>query len=191
MPNPELDAKSRIIKSALEILNEEQNPDKITVRKIADRAGVGIGLINYHFQTKDKLLHEAVAVTMAAMADDWRKTGRNSELNPPQRLKLMLKQLTDFGMNYYHILKIAVGYEVLHGDLEVPLYILPLLREIFGRERDELALRIMAFQIIIGMQVILLRGEAFQKYAGIDIFDAKQRDEALDILIDNIIKDKE
>ncbi|MGO1033510.1 TetR/AcrR family transcriptional regulator, partial [Clostridioides difficile] len=40
----------------LNLLNEVDDIEEITVRKIAERANVGVGLINYHFKTKDNLL---------------------------------------------------------------------------------------------------------------------------------------
>ena len=61
-------AKDRIFQAAVDLLNEETNPDDITVRRIAERAGVGIGAVNYHFQSKDNLLNQAVGALMQAEA---------------------------------------------------------------------------------------------------------------------------
>jgi AcrR family transcriptional regulator len=62
------DARNRIIKAAIEILDEVTDVDKITVRQVAERANVGTGLINYHFKTKNNLLSLAVGDVMAQMA---------------------------------------------------------------------------------------------------------------------------
>ena len=56
MDHTDLDAKTKIIHATKDFLDQGVDPDKITVRKIAEQAGVGVGLINYHFQTRDNLL---------------------------------------------------------------------------------------------------------------------------------------
>ena len=65
----EKQARNRIIKAAIELLDEHSDPARITVRQIAERAGVGTGLINYHFQTKDNLLQEAVSSVTGNLDD--------------------------------------------------------------------------------------------------------------------------
>lgn len=51
------DLKERIIEAATALIQEKNGEaEAITTRAIAERAGVGVGLINYHFQTKEKLI---------------------------------------------------------------------------------------------------------------------------------------
>lgn len=186
MENMELDARERILKAAMELLDKEKDAGKITVRLIAEKAGVGIGLINYHFRSKEKLLNEAVGTTMAGMAEELKKLGSGAG-SPVDKLKQMLKQLSDFAIRYQKHMRISIEYEILQGDMQVPVYILPVLREIYGREKDERELRLIAFTIITGMQVMYMKTEAFYKYSGIDITNEKQRSEAIDIMISNFI----
>lgn len=47
------DARERIIEVTLNILDEVDDIEKVTVWQIVERANVGVGLINYHFKTKD------------------------------------------------------------------------------------------------------------------------------------------
>ena len=68
-----------------------------------------------------------------------------------------------------------------------PTLLLPLLREIFGSDKAETELRLIAFQVIIFTQVAFLRSDRFRQYAGIDLFDDIQRDTAIDMLLDNLL----
>lgn len=53
--------KERIITSTTELIVQNNGEVKnITARMIAQRAGVGLGLINYHFKSKDNLITECV-----------------------------------------------------------------------------------------------------------------------------------
>ena len=53
--------KERIIEVTTGLI-EQYNGDtkRITARMIAEQAGIGLGLINYHFGSKDKLITECV-----------------------------------------------------------------------------------------------------------------------------------
>ena len=57
------DTRSRIMKAAVEIIGREGNLG-VTIREIADKAGVNIAAINYHFSSKENLIEEVERVTM-------------------------------------------------------------------------------------------------------------------------------
>lgn len=58
---PDLTVKQRLMEVATDLLQETGgNPGAITARAIAERAGVSVGLMNYHFQSKEHLLRLCV-----------------------------------------------------------------------------------------------------------------------------------
>ncbi|EQJ98197.1 bacterial regulatory s, tetR family protein [Clostridioides difficile P51] len=103
MKSNDKDARERIIEVTLNLLNEVDDIEEITVRKIAERANVGVGLINYHFKTKDNLLSTAIGDVMsniiAELYDDSVYT-----LRPIEDLKNLLKKLCDTGLHYEKVL---------------------------------------------------------------------------------------
>ena len=55
------DVKQAIIEATLQLINERgSNLADITIRDICQEAGVGVGLINYHFQSKENLITNCV-----------------------------------------------------------------------------------------------------------------------------------
>jgi AcrR family transcriptional regulator len=52
--------RDRILEATISLLLETKDFDALTVRAIAERAGVGVGLINYHFADKESLVRLAV-----------------------------------------------------------------------------------------------------------------------------------
>ena len=56
-----MDNKETIIQAAIALIEEKgEDLDTVTVREISKRAGVGLGLVNYHFGNKDKLIELCV-----------------------------------------------------------------------------------------------------------------------------------
>lgn len=187
MNSNDQDARNRIIKAVTEIFDEDGDIGKITVRKVAERANVGVGLINYHFKTKDDLLGIAIGDLMVKMASGFVTPG-NSDLEPIPKLKKMLKELYGFAEKYEKLLQFTITHGLLNGDLKAPLFLVPVLREIFGGRKDEINLRIIALQIILPIQVTSLCPPAFLFYSGIDLRNESQRNNFIDTLVDNLVK---
>jgi AcrR family transcriptional regulator len=180
-------AKRKLLEAAASLLEATENPDDVTVRKIAEMAGVGVGLINYYFESRDQLIHEAIAMKMVSLAsfienhDEYRN-------NPVQYLKNLLISMSDIGMKDRKLNKVSAEYELLNGDFSVCLYLLPALREIYNGKKSETELRLLAYQIIIPFQSIYIRQQAFHMYSGINIENKNERDYLIGSIVDNLIK---
>jgi len=188
-PN-EQDARQSIIDTTKSILEEVDDVEKITVRQIAERAGVGIGLINYHFKSKDNLLSIAIGDVMSKTIWSFTKTDDYSNLEPTAKLKMMMKELYALAGSNEKLIRFILSREVLEGNMQTPLHLIPLLKEIFGNKKDDMQLRIIALQILHPIQVTGLNIDAFHMYSGIDLYNTEQRTRFIDMLIDNLIIDK-
>ena len=186
IPN-EQDARQSIIDTTKAILEEVDDVEKITVRQIAERAGVGIGLINYHFKSKDNLLSIAIGDVMTKIIWSFTKTDDYSNLEPIAKLKVMMKALYALAGSSEKLVHFIMTREILEGNMQTPLYLVPLLKEIFGNIKDDMQLRIIALQILYPIQVTGLNPDAFNLYSGIDLYNIEQRDRFIDTLIDNLI----
>ncbi|MDF2921498.1 MAG: transcriptional regulator [Paenibacillaceae bacterium] len=185
--NPsEQDARQAIIEAAKALLDEAADIGKITVRQIAQRAGVGTGLINYHFQSKDNLLSIAIGDVMSATIQAFTTADAYSLLEPVARLKEMMKELYTLAGSYDKLIRFILSHEIMDGRMQTPLLLLPLLKEIFGSQKDDLQLRTMALQILYPIQVTALHPDAFHLYSGINLSDPGQRSQFVDVLIDNL-----
>jgi AcrR family transcriptional regulator len=180
-------AKQRILTATMGLLQEMENVEDITVRQLAERAQVGIGSINYHFRSKDVLLNEAVGQLMGDQAARWYQTMNGSDMGAAERLKMLLKDTASIAFRYPKLSRISISHAMLQGNMEPEQLILPLLRAIFGKSKDELEIRLIAFQLIIATQMIFLRADAFRLYAGVNIFDEEQRNNMIELLVDNLV----
>jgi len=183
----EQEAKNRLIDATQQLLDESLDPEKITVRQIAERAQVGLGLINYHFGSKDNLLFEAVATRMQAVVNQAYQPEESSSQPAEVRLRQMLKGAAEVGLSFPKLTRVGVRHDLLQGDLGTTQMILPVLREVLGNRVDELSLRLAAFQLIASLQVAFLKFDELQLYLGIDLNDQQARAQMINLLIDNLI----
>lgn len=180
-------AKRKLLEATASLLETTVNPDDITVRQIAETAGVGVGLINYYFESRDQLIHEAVSMKMDSLASfvDNQEEYTN---DPIQYLKNLLISMSDIGMKDSKLNKISAEYELLNGDFSACLYLLPVLRKIYNGKKSETDLRLLAYQLIIVFQSIYIRQQAFHMYSGINIENKSERDLLISLIVDNLLK---
>jgi|GEM_PF-410165 len=186
----ETNSKTKIIEAVKRILTEGDRPVDLTVRQIADQAGVGIGTINYHFQSKDRLIYEAVSSMLISMAGSLTVNEAIPKRNPYEKLRDFFVGTSDLLINHFDIYKLQIQYELILGNMNTSSFLLPLLDKIFGGRKGESEIKLMSLQLVTTMQVIFLHSDAFKSYSGIDILDKKQRDAAIDIMLSNIITKK-
>jgi AcrR family transcriptional regulator len=155
----ESEAKKKIIATVQELLQEGCPTEEITVRKIAERAGVGIGTVSYHFHSKERLVYEAVAQQMNELTGVLApNTGAGTVF---ERLRRFCFETAELALQYSAIFHIQLSYEIVHGDMSICYFIIPLLKEHFGGAKSDLEIKLIALQIITAMQMILLKMEVF------------------------------
>ena len=87
-----MDAKEAIIQAAIDLINEKgEEMNTITVREICRKANVGLGLVNYHFGNKDRLIELCVERMVSDIVDIFRS------IQEKQRSFLPLKGLNTSG----------------------------------------------------------------------------------------------
>ena len=186
----EMNTKDRILKVTLDILKHE-GLDKITVRRIAEEAGVNIASINYHFGTKDNLISGAVEVILK----DARHTFDflyDEKLEPRERLKrflinyakigienpealrqLLLKGTFDYDSqkNYLYYLKTS-GIEKVKDTI----------RQMTGND-DEEALTMMVFQMCSTMLFLCIIQPVITNMLDYDIHMEEEVDKYFDLVL--------
>lgn len=182
------DVKNSLIQATVQLLTKNKNSRKITARQIANEAGVNLAMINYYFSSKDALVTLAVSKILEDRADEL-KVIRNSKITPQQRLKEFLITMSDITIDYAELTKPTVPYVLLEGEIELPYYILPMVKECIGDKHSETECRIIAYQLISFSQLIFYRSTDFLKYTGVDINDKEQRDALFQTILMLLLND--
>ena len=181
------EVRETIVKATIELIEKSDGDiNSINTRAIAQRAQVGAGLINYHFQTKENLIELCVERMIKQVISSF--SPPVSEQTPIEQLKITAKLVFDFLMDNPAVSKISIlsdyrnpkpgdntmmsaaGFSRTLSKLKIP-----------EEERFILAL---AFTSI--MQALFLRKDQDAGLPGYDLNNKAQRDTLLDLLIDTI-----
>ncbi len=186
------DTRSKIMKAAVDMIGREGNLS-VTIREIADKAGVNIAAINYHFSSKENLLEEVERVTMEQVTIiyncllDGKKSAR-------ERLMKWADELMRYLIDYPGIIYM-IGSRILQSDnksaglaeylSDSDIRLGPVVRELTGIG-DEKLLSFKALQLISGVVYPTLIYSGTKKALGQIISSGPVRKKYLAMLIDSL-----
>ena len=181
------EVKEKIIEVTISLIHESAGDvAEINTRAIAEKAHVGIGLINYHFQTKENLIEICVERMIGKVISVFAPSA--PELTPTARLKHSVKLVFDFFIANPAVTRISIL-----SDCKNPKQDDNTMKSVMGicKGSDDFKIPenkrfIFAFTLVSVMQAMFLRKDQSNEYFGYDLNIKKQRDEVLDLLIDNI-----
>lgn len=161
------ETRERMIDATKELLLTMKNPEKITARQIATKAEVNLAMMNYYFQSKEKLLK---AATDEIIADEFTKrTMDGLEGSAKERLKRLLYRVSEVTLQFERITRLSVPYLIFEAPIELPMMILPYVKEAIGVEVNESQCKLISFELVSILQIILYRRKDFSMYSGISL----------------------
>lgn len=185
--NPDnTNAKEKIFQAALELITSGENAESITIRQIAQKAGVNLALINYYYQSKENLMRQVAESKMGDIVSQMLEYS-DEDIDAITKLKNLLNATADFSFKNNEIFKLAVTGELKEGCRNSCGMVMPLLKEIF-RNKSETELRIIALQLLLPFHFIVLYPERYKDYLNIDFFDVEQRTHIINKMTDSILK---
>ncbi len=182
-------AKQRLIDVTIELICLGKKPNEITVADITEKAGVGNGMVNYHFQSKDNLMRTAVKrVMVCAKKTLSEKLKLYDKVSARERLAIILKETTDSFAENPEICKIAI-LDNLENDDSTSHILSDLdvfnncIRELYADNTSRIWI---GNYIIAGfLNYIFLKADVIKKESNFDFYNKSQRDTA----VDNLMKD--
>lgn len=183
-----LSTKEKILLSATKLLNEK-DIGQISIANVAKEAGVAVGLINYHFDTKEKLLYSAIEFYIIKMISKESESISSIDLEPKQQLFISLKGFGDFLANHSKICRLyyisnleqennptilQIGYE----------YYIPILQKLYP-DKSKKDLVFIIYPIVCAIQMMFLGSAHFKMVANMDFFCVENRHAMIKKLIDD------
>ncbi len=176
-----MDNKEIIIQATIDLINEKgEQMSGITVREICKKANVGLGLVNYHFGNKDKLIELCVERIVNSIVDIFNSIREKTEkLTALEKLDYLGNMTFTFLFEHY-----AVSKTSILADMRMPkeddnthrtyLAYLPLMSAC-RPDWDKETLERKTFYLIAVMQQSFLRHKVIMQLYGIDLTDPEER----------------
>jgi len=161
------------------------------VREIASIAGVGIGLINYHFQTKENLINICIMESISHTVTAFQAYSSSADTQSIDKIKALGKGIATFMVKNPGFSKISITNDFISpnaGDNNAQLIkmLLPAVRDIYSGKKDESELPILLHMLVSSIQAAFLRKAVLKETIGIDFDDDQQRDKFIETCINNV-----
>lgn len=191
MVKQDKDIKDKIMRATIELIKKHGDTSRITVRDIAAGAGVGIGLINYHFQTKDYLVNLCILELIRHSIEQLAAMNQNTAMPPIDQLKTLGRGIIAFmvmnpGVSKISITKDYISADTADNSVQVVKMLFPIARRIYGQERSDQELHLLLHMLVSSIEAAFLRKNVLMEAFGIDIENAEQRDRLVDFCIDRL-----
>lgn len=187
MKNSE-DVRQKIIDVTIDLINNSNGAiEAITTRAIAEKASIGVGLINYYFQTKENLIEICVQRIIGTVITKF-KPAANEKLNVKDRLKSTAKEVADFlienpSVSRISILSDHIKPQIFDNTMKSVQGFLLGLGDSDMSDRDK---KILVFAMTSVLQALFLRRELSKELFQLDFSIKQERDIFIDIIIDNM-----
>ncbi len=168
------DIKELLIDQTIALIKESDGkPESITARAIAQKSGVALGLINYHFGSKDNLLAECANKIINDLLSSMKPGLMKAEddgLSDRERLISYAKQTFEFLFANRAIVKMSIlsDFSSYRADSNSALtqkgFQIALRGDIPDRSK-----RLIAFSLASSMQTAFLAADDSEKITGYDL----------------------
>ncbi len=181
--------KELIIEKTIDLINEQEGKiEEITIRKIANRANIGVGLIHHYFFSKENLIEICIQQIINKVVYTFQLEGFE-QLEPLARTKLVTKQLVRFLMENQNISKVSILDDMKNpkdkdntfGTIIGLAYCMSPTKEAYESYLKK------AFYLVSILQVSFLRKDMLQQSVGINYFVDQKRDKFLEELVEVIM----
>ena len=182
--------RERILDSTVELMLETGDVRRVTMRAVAGRAGVGLGAINYHFQTKENLVNLAVRGFIRTVIAKWTAASELSDADSPRvQFERLLRSSADFIAAYPRVSRISILFDAEYPAQDdntsaVIQQLIPFAERALGQERRHLA-RTVCGACVASMQLNFLR--CYERGEQPSFFDVEARAALISSLVNVVL----
>lgn len=183
--------KEKILRHTIALIQETGgDAERVTMREIARRAGVGVGLINHYFGSKEQLTEACVQTIVAEVISAFRP-GAAQNATSLQKTKASARQVANFLFQNSQLSRLSIL-----ADMKTPALADNTMKTVQGFAaglaggqpgQNQL---LQAFVFTAVLQVAFLRKDVTRQTLGIDLYNQQQRDAFIDYLVEGAVKNE-
>jgi AcrR family transcriptional regulator len=182
--------KERIIEAATALIRQHGSAESVTMRDIAAGAGVGVGLINYHFQTKEHLLAVCIQRIISRVIDGFGPMYKALNMPPLKKLRFLAQSTAAFlaaqpGLSRTSIVTDMQTPAAGDNTTQTLSVYLPVIREVCPNAADADIFRKL-HTFVSSVQAAFLRKDVLKASGDLDYDHKESRDSFISALVDDL-----
>lgn len=192
------DIKNQILNATIALIEENgSNTDNITIQNICDRVGIGSGLVNYHFQTKENLIAQCVQKIVGDVIGKFDTIYHAlKDMTPEDKLRFMAKSTCSYLVSHENISRISILSDFNSNCLkdntsQTASAYFPPIRNVYPDSMSNQEVKEKTYLLTLTLQTIFLRSNSLEEEIGINFHDAQQRAKLIDKVIDSFVFEKQ
>lgn len=182
--------KDKLIEAAFTLMEEAENPFKVTSRQIADRAGAKASMINYCFGSRENLLYQTFQKQyMSFLNEDEVAKLIASDIAPKELLKKLHFTVAKCLVENPKFTKAITGFVLFNRDLSQESFSYPYVKKHYNGRRTDEECRLIAYELSAMMQLIVCRKDDIRDSFGINLDKDKELKKYIDMRVDLLLDD--
>lgn len=183
--------REKLLAAAEKLMEQYDDPFKVTSRQIAHESGMQPAMINYCFGSRENLIFQVFQSKYESMLKEEQvmNIAFSSEMTPKQKLKELHFIVARFLVNDFKFTKAITKFVLFNRDLSKDAFSLKFVCEHYGTRRTLQECKVIAYELSTMMQLIIYRCEDFKCDMGIDLYDEIELRHMVDMRVDLLLEE--
>lgn len=182
--------KEKLIKATTMLMENVDDPLKVTSREIANTAGVNVAMINYCFESRENLIYEVFQSQYKSFLNNSNVIELiESDLSPKELLKELHFIVAKCLVEHYKFTKAITGFVLFKRDLSQESFSFPYVYKHFNGTKSVKECKFIAYEMSTMMQLIIYRIDDFKRDMDINLYDMDELKKYIDLRIDLLLGD--
>jgi len=180
--------KDQLLSATLSLMEEKDDPFQVTSREIASRAGVKPSMINYCFESREKLIY----ATFQKHYLDFLKVKEieqilTADLMPKDLLKKLHFVIASCLIDNPKFTKAITSHVLFKRDLGQESFSFAYVKKHYAGKKTDEECRLIAYELSTMLQLMIYRRDDLKRDFGIDLADKKVLQKYIDMRVDLLL----
>ena len=180
--------KDKLMEATLHLMENMEDPMKVTSREIAQQAQVQPAMINYCFGSRENLIYATFQKEyLAFVHEDEVEEVLHSDLPPKDILKRIHFIVARCLVQNYKFTRAITALVLFQRDLGKGSFSYPYVKAHFQGKKTDKECKLIAYELSTMMQIMIYRKDDIRKDFGIDLDDEKELRKYVDMRVDLLL----
>ena len=180
--------KDKLMEATLHLMENMEDPMKVTSREIAQKAQVQPAMINYCFGSRENLIYATFQKEyLAFVQEDEVKEILSSNLEPKEILKRIHFIVARCLIQNYKFTRAITGLVLFQRDLGKGSFSFQYVKAHYQGKKTDKECKLIAYELSTMMQLMIYRKDDIRKDFGIDLEKEKELKKYVDMRVDLLL----